>query len=335
MSENFVESLQSQAARATLGSALGRYFEWVEEQVSAALFADKRMPRTIDYLQHYAALRQMDSTDDVLAGLNKTLSLAGDILRGGPAEGAKIDADAALKDAAASYVGYAMVLSAGETGIVEEAGESSGDASETVGSDLRSRAFKKKEGFAGRLHFDSPQPFRPDSACRLVGSAKETALLLNEVRTSFDTFSRVVRDNGLLAAFSTDTTSGACRPEYWWIFFSSRTKEDDFGEIPYRVEECPDGDTLQQSIERMKGFNKQKYLDFFDDDITQHIDAFWYGFAKLMQNVNGLYHLDMSGFNEYCEGVVEAVTRSALDFYNAFGSKVTMEFAADIETLTK
>lgn len=168
-----------------------------------------------------------------------------------------------------------------------------------------------------------------------MGSAKETALLLNEVRTSFDTFSRVVRDNGLLAAFSTDTTSGACRPEYWWIFFSSRTKEDDFGEIPYRVEECPDGDTLQQSIERMKGFNKQKYLDFFDDDITQHIDAFWYGFAKLMQNVNGLYHLDMSGFNEYCEGVVEAVTRSALDFYNAFGSKATMEFAADIETLTK
>ena len=172
MSENFVESLQSQAARATLGSALGRYFEWVEEQVSAALFADKRMPRTIDYLQHYAALRQMDSTDDVLAGLNKTLSLAGDILRGGPAEGAKIDADAALKDAAASYVGYAMVLSAGETGIVEETGESSGDASETVGSDLRSRAFKKKEGFAGRLHFDSPQPFRSDSTCRLVGSAK-------------------------------------------------------------------------------------------------------------------------------------------------------------------
>ena len=54
-----------------------------------------------------------------------------------------------------------------------------------------------------------------------------------------------------------------------------------------------------------------------------------------MQNVNGLYHLDMSGFNEYCEGVVEAVTRSALDFYNAFGSKATMEFAADIETLTK
>ena len=54
-----------------------------------------------------------------------------------------------------------------------------------------------------------------------------------------------------------------------------------------------------------------------------------------MQNVNGLYHLNMSGFNEYCEGVVEAATRSALDFYNAFGSKATMEFAADIETLTK
>ena len=81
--------------------------------------------------------------------------------------------------------------------------------------------------------------------------------------------------------------------------------------------------------------HKQKYLDFFDDDITLHIDAFWYGFAKLMQNVNGLYRLDMSGFNEYCEGVVETVTRSALDFCNAFGSKATMEFAADIETLTK
>ena len=64
-------------------------------------------------------------------------------------------------------------------------------------------------------------------------------------------------------------------------------------------------------------------------------DAFWYGFVKLMQNVNGLYQLDMSGVNEYCEGVVEAVTRTALDFYNAFGSKATLEFAADIETLTK
>ena len=61
----------------------------------------------------------------------------------------------------------------------------------------------------------------------------------------------------------------------------------------------------------MKG-STSKYLDWHGDDITLHIDAFWYGFAKLMQNVNGLYRLDMSGFNEYCEGVVKQLLEALL-----------------------
>ena len=49
----------------------------------------------------------------------------------------------------------------------------------------------------------------------------------------------------------------------------------------------------------MRSFNEQKYWGMLDDDFQVHVDAFWYGFKKLMVNVNGLFEVDLRAFGNY------------------------------------
>ena len=148
--------------------------------------------------------------------------------------------------------------------------------------------------------------------------------LCAEVRKSFRTFRQVVQDNGLFAAFASEGTFGACRGwrfGFWWDDFLYDMSEYE-GEIPGRksvqdipcdIEEDEGGDTLARSIERMGEFNKRRYWGMLDDDFDGHIEAFWYGFKKLMENVNGLYRLNPSAFNEYCNELAEDAKQATLD----------------------
>ena len=147
--------------------------------------------------------------------------------------------------------------------------------------------------------------------------------LAAEVRKSFKTFKEVVRDNGLFAAFASEGTFGACkgwRFGFWWDDFlydmsqyeGSIPGRSEMRDIPCDIEEDEGGDSLEKSIERMQRFNKKRYFGLLDDDFDGHVEAFWYGFKKLMESVNGLFRMNPSAFNQYCNDLAEDAKQATL-----------------------
>ena len=182
---------------------------------------------------------------------------------------------------------------------------------------MRSRA----ESVAGAvLEVPHPADFDGEIVVKTTEDVGRVRELSAEVRKSFDTFAKVVGDNGLFAAFASEGSYGACsgtRFSWWWDDIIEEEYHGDkpgievYDDIPTGVEEDEGGDALETSIERMREFNKQEYWGLLDDDFSRHVDAFWYGFKKLMENVNGLFELDSRAFGAYCDQVSRAAQNAA------------------------
>lgn len=159
--------------------------------------------------------------------------------------------------------------------------------------------------------------------------AEEVAELADVVDASFKTFSSVVRDNGVFAAFSEGSPFGRCVgfanwTSSWddWDAMEYRYDDSEYGgepigreyvrsRIPTAIEDIEEGgDSLRTSIDRMREFNACRYFGMLDDDFKQHVDAFWYGFGKLMEAVNGMFDVDMRSYLRYRDRVTDvAATR--------------------------
>ena len=168
--------------------------------------------------------------------------------------------------------------------------------------------------------------------------------LIELVRTSFKTFSQVVRDNGLFAAFSEEGSYGSCSGyvlDTWWNdeledeYIGLKPGEGKYGDIATDVCEDKGGDSLGRVIERMRAFNKQHYWGMLDDDFSQHVNAFWYGFKKLMQNTNNLFKVDMQAFNTYLDAVRDQAKSAAASFCSHMDHSQVSEFCNEIKKREK
>lgn len=154
-------------------------------------------------------------------------------------------------------------------------------------------------------------------SCELAESVEEVRALYTEVQASFKTFCQVVQDNGLFAAFASEGTYGGCRYRYGWLsgLFGDGdgegSKHKKHKQIPTAVEEDKGGDDVGRAVERMREFNRHRYWGMLDDDFQRHIDAFWYGFKKLMENVNNLFDIDAHEFDKYCTDLSKTVQSKA------------------------
>lgn len=193
------------------------------------------------------------------------------------------------------------------------------------------------------LAVDWPDPFDGTVGARLAKDPALVCALAAEVRTSFAAFTQVVQDNGLFAAFSNEGSYGACRGyhyDWWWsdLFYDECDDEccgglprrREYDNIPTMVKEGENGDSLEKSIDRMRAFNKQKYWGLLDDDFQEHVEAFWYGFKKLMENVNGLFEVDSRAFNTYCAQVSAQVKDRAADLAARMDGVQAQAFAQEI-----
>lgn len=187
-----------------------------------------------------------------------------------------------------------------------------------------------------------PQPFDASAALRAARDPAPVRELSREVRASFATFERVVQDNGLFAAFATDGSYGTCAGGLrysWWcdLFFDEfegqRPGARRYEAIPCAVEEDEGGDTLAKSIERMRAFNKKKYWGMLDDDFKEHVEAFWYGFSKLMANVNALFEVDGSVFDAYCTQLSDAAQDRAEHLAARMDAHQAKQFCKDVAAL--
>lgn len=155
--------------------------------------------------------------------------------------------------------------------------------------------------------------------------AGQVAELADLVGASFRTFSQVVKDNGVFAAFSEGSAFGRCVgyaswASGWneWDAMEYRYDDSEYGgdpigpeyvrsRIPTAIEDVDeDGDSLQTAIDRMRGFNARRYFGLLDDGFKQHVDAFWYGFGKLMEFANGMLDVDLDGYRRYCARLSDA-----------------------------
>ena len=164
------------------------------------------------------------------------------------------------------------------------------------------------------------------------GQAGEVRALAQEVDISFARFSEVVRDNGLFAAFpDAGGVAGRCAGDAWDEWDEDETPtagaecrdppealacglwlvDEDAPRVSLRMQEEPGGDSAERAVQRMRAFNRRAYHGFLDDDFEEHVDAFWYGYAKLMQASNELVTVDLRPLAAWCDAADEVLVASA------------------------
>lgn len=394
---------ERRANRMKVITTVGKYCSKAREGALDKLRNDKRMPRSINYLERYNALLGMENRAEVLRRLGQTIDKAETIID----EADEVDVDSALVEAAQAYAdGVRMldgiVVCAAEEQIEDrteglprallaqrmESDEALNKAidgafatvfdlsteaeakllSQVVDRNERMEALKEQvleaalsaeEAAKSAMHADAESvagnvlnlPAIPEFEGNTVlvaeldmGELRELAV---EVRKSFNTFKQVVQDNGLFAAFSSEGTYGACngwRFGYWWDDFLYDMSEYE-GEIPGRskvmdiatsVEEDEDGDSLKKSVDRMRAFNKKRYWGMLDDEFDEHVEAFWYGFKKLMEGVNGLYRMNPAEFNQYCNDIAKDAMQATLDVGAGYmDARQADEFVKEVDKRAK
>ena len=396
-------TLERRTNRHKVVSAVGTYCSKAREDVLDKLKNDKRMPRSINYLERYNALLGMDNRAEVLRRLDQTIAKAECIID----EVGEVDVDSALTEAAQIYADRVrqldgIVVCAAEEQVAdktdavpksllttqvesdEELHKAIGNAfdkafapqtdaedellAKIAGRDERleklkqqvvDAAFFAEEEVKATMRVDAQSvagnilslPAFPEFEGGTVLSSEldvdELRELAAEVRKSFRTFRQVVQDNGLFAAFASEGTFGACsgwRFGFWWDDFLYDMSEYE-GEIPGRskvrdiatdVEEDEGGDSLAKSIERMRAFNKKRYWGMLDDEFDEHVEAFWYGFKKLMEGVNGLHRMNPSAFNQYCNDIAEDAQQATLDVGAGYmDAHQAAEFVKEVEKRAK
>ena len=216
------------------------------------------------------------------------------------------------------------------------------NAAKSAAAQMRRARAARVEGEA--FHVGDIAAFTGKASAEMQHDQAQLLELVELVRTSFKTFSQVVRDNGLFAAFSEEGSYGSCSGyvfDDWWNddledeYIGLKPGEGKYGDIATDVCEDKGGDSLERTIERMRTFNKQRYWGMLDDDFSQHVNAFWYGFKKLMQNTNTLFKVDLQAFNAYLDAVRDQAKSAAVSFCSRMDHSQVSEFCNEIKKREK
>lgn len=182
--------------------------------------------------------------------------------------------------------------------------------------------YQAAQGVAGRRMpaFDVPA-FGGVRCVRVVDVAQLTELLL-QVKASYATYAKSVRQGGLFCAFGSDGEYGEAAPSAFSAFFRAvcSDPDEDEGDDDDRPEGIPDfvdeeakrgGDDIARAIERMKTFNAQRYGGVLDDDPALPAEHFWYGVKKLSSFAEQAIQVDERAWDSYIDRVEYAVCEAA------------------------
>ena len=205
-----------------------------------------------------------------------------------------------------------------------------------------------------RIETQGLSDFREVITYSLTQDSSVLRELYAEVDKSFATYETVVRDNGLFSAFSEGSSFGRCEGRLGWMLgwddsFLEPYGYDDVersGEtgatkpvlfaIPTAIEDVDDeGDTLLTVAERMREFNRKHYFGMLDDDFKQHVDAFWYGFSKLMDFVNGMIEVDVRPFQRYCSRITDELVARCRSVSVLMNDEQLSDYCEQLRKLSK
>ena len=182
--------------------------------------------------------------------------------------------------------------------------------------------YQAAQGVAGRRMpaFDVPA-FGGVRCVRVVDVAQLTELLL-QVKASYATYAKSVRQGGLFCAFGSDGEYGEAAPSAFSAFFRAvcSDPDEDEGDDDDCPEGIPDfvdeeakrgGDDIARAIERMKTFNAQRYGGVLDDDPALPAEHFWYGVKKLSSFAEQAIQVDERAWDSYIDRVEYVVCEAA------------------------
>lgn len=158
-----------------------------------------------------------------------------------------------------------------------------------------------------------------------LGKLKE---LLRETRTSFKKYSQCIKDNGIFSAFPEGGKYGeigARRAESYncydygyygrsyvnaTVHLNSSKKSTSIPDVFEKQSE----DDIDTAITRLKKFNAKPYWGALDDNVTEPVDAFWYGFKELMVLSDEMSCINLQPYYLYLDKSCETLMRQAAKY---------------------
>ncbi len=196
----------------------------------------------------------------------------------------------------------------------------------------------------GRMGLGDLPRFSGTVTCECQFDLHEVTAFAAEVRRSFATYKQVVCDNGVFVAFSGGSDFGYCNADLGsfgsWLSCVLSTPDDEDAElqrgergIPSAIEEddVEGGDSPARATEKLRQLNQKRYFGLLDEDYDIHVDAFWYGFRKLMEFTNGLFKVDLREFSAYCKALQDSAEKRA----RALGVLMSEDQARDFDDQVK
>lgn len=185
---------------------------------------------------------------------------------------------------------------------------------------LDERVYQAAQGVAGRRMPAFDMPAFDGVRCARVVDVAQLTELLGQVKASYATYAKSVRQGGLFCAFGSDGEYGEAAPSALDAFFGAVCADSDEDEDDDRPEGIPDfvdeeakrgGDDIARAIERMKAFNAQRYGGVLDDDPAAPAEHFWYGMKKLSSFAEQAIQVDERAWDSYIDRVEYAVCEAA------------------------
>lgn len=310
------QEIERRLVEETLQDPAMRFFTKSRKRAMRLLLRDERMPKSLNYKERYRALLKIDDRRQVLTRIGQTIDRAKEIVRSDALD----HVDKACRDAAESVWSNLKRLDA--------------TAEQVLGTRLSGAGFARYTGGVTCVRRVEPEVLEQLAA---------------EVDRSFATFRDVVMDNGLFAAFAPEGSYGACKGWRGWWDWDGDLYDDtpylkgggftgegaDVQDIPGVFEEDAGGDAPVRAVERMREENKRPYDGFLDDDVAPHVNAFWYGFKKLMVFANGMYQVDMTPLSAYWETLERQVNVGCNRLAENATPEQAVEFAERVKELKK
>ena len=161
--------------------------------------------------------------------------------------------------------------------------------------------------------------------------------LLREVKRSFETYQKLVHDNGLLCAFGSYGGSGIFEGNSFFYFGDPTRSQQgancDLGLLEQAAADADERGGLEMIIARMHEANALPYEGILDERKLEHADTFWYGLATLAHLSETAIEYDHDVWPTYVNNNAEELSHRASELGRRMNGKQVAAYHEAIEKL--
>lgn len=176
--------------------------------------------------------------------------------------------------------------------------------------------------------------------CERVLAADGLAALLAEVRASYATYTRCVRQGGMFCAFGLDfgnAIEADDAPDAFHVCDREEASENEESPggsriCPKRCSQPTDAD-VARVVERMREFNKRPFRGVLDDDPAEFTERFWYGLKGLLLFTDCAVSLDARAWDSFVEQAKLSACEAGVSLACQMSASQVEDFACALDSL--